>query len=182
MLDLYSPQPLLVSPAASRVLPDGASLLKRGQNRASAQSMNRPLARILATDPPLLIQSSPHCLQFALHGPLATCRETLWAPEQELSGVQVRAQFAGREWSPRCQFGLQPLAHPWSEPHAWHQSMAFVSCSGPKCSTSVSELFPRSKLKIFFSRKWLLKLSVQNSLSISRNLAFHLSPKFVGVL
>lgn len=46
----------------------------------------------------------------------------------------------------------------------------------------VSELFPRSKLKKFFSHKWLLKLSVQNSLSISRNLAFHLSPKIVGVL
>ena len=137
MLYLCSPQPLLVSPAASRVLPDRASLLKRGQNRASAQSMNRPLARILATDPPLLIQSSPHCLQFALHGPLATCRETLWAPEQELAGVQVRAQFAGREWSSRCQFGLHRCPTPGVSHvlgiRAWPLSLAVAPNVLPLC-------------------------------------------------
>lgn len=150
MLDLYSPsQPLPQSPAAGSVLSDSASLLMRGQNRASAQSVNTPLAGILATGPPLLIHSLPHSLQSALHGSLADGREVLWAPYQGLSGVQVRAQYAGRERRPHWWFGFWPLFHHWSEPSDRYQSVAVVPCSGPTCSSCMSELFPRKKLKSF---------------------------------
>lgn len=85
---------------------------------------------------------------------------------------------------------MEPTLPSWAlaavPPLAW--AMCLISKHG-LCPLQWSQMLylcvrtvSKEQVKKIFFHKWLLKLSVQNSLSISRNLAFHLSPKIAGVL